>query len=138
LSNWTPSEDHCYRLYQTVNHLTNRRATMMESEYPLNFEQVKRIVWPPKLQEFIALGYDSLQKTHHISYELGPEQGLGRRSITNIILPGAIHYAFDRQLRENYLPDKPMYFNRDGIDDEAMAKLKPGPRRRSTSEDWPC
>lgn len=124
MSNWTPSEDHICRLQQVVNHLTNRRATMMEAGYPLDFEQVIRIVSPPRLQEFIALGYDSLQKTHHISYELGPDQGLSRRSITLVGLPMSIQYAFDRQLRDNYVKDKPIYFNREGIDDETMERLK--------------
>ena len=63
MSNWTPSEDHIFRLQQVVNHLTNRRAAMFEAEYPLGLDAVVKIVTPPRLQEFVALGYDSLQTT---------------------------------------------------------------------------
>jgi len=122
--NWTPTEDHIYRLQQVVNHMTNRRACVMEAGYPLDIEQVKKIVWPPRLQEFAALGYDSLQTTRGINYELGPEHGLARRSITHVSLPKSIHYAYQRQLQSAYVVDKPIYFNRDGIDDIAMEALK--------------
>jgi len=124
MPNWSPSEDHVFRLQQVVNHLTNRRATMFEAEYPLTFEQVVAITTPPRLQEFIALGYDSLQKTGHICYELGPAQGLGRRSITHVQLPERIQYAFNRQLQDGYVASNPIYFNRQGIDDETMGRLK--------------
>lgn len=97
---------------------------MFEAEYPLTFEQVVKIVSPPRLQEFVALGYDSLQRTHYINYELGPDEGLGRRSITRVQLPQRIHYAFSRQLDESYQEKNPIYFNRSGIDDDAMEKLK--------------
>jgi hypothetical protein len=124
VTNWTPSPDHIDRLKMTVNHLTNRRATLMETGYPLTQEQVIAIVSPPRMQEFMALGYDSLQTTHRVSYELGPEQGLGRRSITQVSMPRAIMYAFQRQLSSNYQERNIAYFNRDGIDDDTMEKLK--------------
>lgn len=124
MTNWTPSEDHVFRLQQVVNHLTNRRATMMEADYPLSFDQVVQIVSPPRLLEFIGLGYDSLQKTNHICYELGPEHGLGRRSVTHVSLPHSIQYAFNRQLTSHYSLNNPIYFNREGIDDELMERLK--------------
>lgn len=124
MPNWTPSPDHIDRLKQTVNHLTNRRATLMETDYPLTQEQVIAIISPPRMQEFMKLGYDSLQTTHRVCYELGPEQGLGRRSITQVSMPSAIMYAYQRQLKNYYQESKPAYFNRDGIDDDTMAKLK--------------
>lgn len=124
MPNWTPSDDHRHRLMQTINHLTNRRASMMETDYPLTFEQVKLVTKPTRLAELVALGYDSLQKTYHIAYELGPAHGLGRRSITQINLPEPIHYAFDRQLHASYQEAFPIFFNRSAIDDETMARLK--------------
>jgi hypothetical protein len=108
----------------TVNHLTNRRASMMEEDYPLTLEQVQAITYPPRMQEFVALGFDSFQQTWRICYELGPEQGLGRRSVTEVQLPGQIPYAFNRQLVNNYQEHNPAYFNPDALDEETMAKLK--------------
>lgn len=124
MTNWTPSPDHIDRLKIVVNHLTNRRATLMETDYPLTQEQVVAIVSPPRMQEFAALGYDSLATTHRICYELGPEQGMGRRSITQINLPHPIMYAYKRQLSSHYQEDSPAYFNQDGIDDNTMKELK--------------
>jgi hypothetical protein len=121
--NWTPSEDHIRRVIDAVTHLTNRRATMMEAGYPLDFEQVQAIVTPPRLMEFVKLGYDSLQKTHHICYEMGPAQELARRSITHVSLPQPIQYAFDRQLNNNFIDSKPIYFNSHALDAETTAKL---------------
>lgn len=124
MPNWTPSEDHISRLQQAINHLTNRRASMMEANYPLTFDQVIAVVTPPRLAEFVLLGYDSLQKTHHICYEMGPDQGLQRRSITHVSLPQPIQYAYDRQLKNNFIDNKPIYFNSGGLDAETMARLR--------------
>lgn len=125
IPNWTPTDDHIRRVKDAVNTLTNRRATMMEGDYPLTAEQVYRITTPPRLQEFVKLGYDSLQTTHHISYELGPDvhSGLQRRSITSVQLPRPIQYAFSRQLSNGYIEGNPIYFNKDGIDSDNLQKL---------------
>jgi hypothetical protein len=124
MPNWQPSPDHISSLVRAVNFLTNKRALIMEADYPLTVEQVIAVTTPSRLKELIDLGYDSLQKTIHIAYELGPEQGLGRRSITNVYLPNEVHYAFSRQLEFSYREAKPIFFNREAIDDETMAKLK--------------
>jgi hypothetical protein len=40
-------------------------------------------------------------------------------------LPNEVHYAFSQQLQANYYQEaKPIFFNREAIDDETMDKLK--------------
>lgn len=124
MTNWTPSPDHIRSLLQTVNRLTNQRALLMESDYPLTQEQVIAITTPPRLKELLSLGYDSLQTTQRLCYELGPEQGLDRRSITSVVLQKSVHYAFARQLNRMYQEGKPAFFDGDSLDAETMAKLK--------------
>jgi hypothetical protein len=123
MPNWTPASSYVDTLKHVVRELTERRAALMEAEYPLTREQVIAVVTPPRFREFVDLGFDSMSKTYRISYELGPEQGLKRRSITRVNLGTSVYYAYERQIRGHYQEKELIYFNRDGIDDATMARL---------------